>query len=154
MSRAQPDPQTKRYLSCNRFVVDLPRHFINSPNRKYVEIVAVHLFINEGKIDDKIETFQIPSFFSFHGDFVQDNRELDHYVQMANSLMSQRKKYQILSVPSKIEIWFTDLFGGRIDKDNTELRADGFYYQEMQPDDGGEVEYRKIKFIVELLLMY
>ena len=137
---------TKRYLNINRFVTDLPRHFINSPNKKYIEVVDVSLFIDDNLIDDVIEAFHEPKFISFHADFVQEHRELDQHVQFANKILTKRKKYQMLTTMDRIEIWFTDITGQKLNKNNLVLDEFGFYIQ-TNPD-------RKIKFVVELLLVY
>ena len=137
---------TKRYLNINRFVTELPRPFVNSPNKKYIEVVDVNIFIDDLLISDEIEAFHHPNFISFHADFVQEYRELDQHIQMANTVLTKRKKYQMLTTMDKIEIWFTDINGQKLNKNNLVLEKDGFYHQ-TDPD-------RRIKFVVELLLIY
>ena len=153
MNRALPNI-TKRYLTINRFITSLPLEFRNSPLKKHVEIVQVSLFIDDMEIDDRLETFHQPKFISFHGNFVQEWRDLDCYVQMANTDYSKRKKYEMLTSQDSIELWFTDINGEKLDKNNLILNKDGFYHQTIPGPVGGQDRIRRFKFIVELLLHY
>ena len=155
MALIPKEPETKRYLNTNRFVTDLPRHFVNSPNKKYIEIVAINLFIDEDFVEDIFEAFEQPKFVSLHADFVQENRELDQHVQFVNCPLTKRKKYQILSRQDKIEIWFTEINGEKLNKEELRLGMDGFYHQTLpNPLPPGPDRHRRIKFVLELLLMY
>ena len=146
--------QTKRYLNTDTLTTTLPRHFIQSKNKKYIEIVAVNFFVYDSKIDDEIEGFHQPKFISFHSDLVQDHRELDCHIQMVNTRLTKRKKYEMLSTQDNIEFWFKNINGLRFDKHSLEKRADGFYYYTFPTIPGQNVHELKIKFVIEMLLIY
>ena len=138
----------KRYLTTDLLTTNFPPDFIYSKNKKYVEIVNVNIFINDSKIDDDINAFHQPKYISMHGDFVQDRRDLDSFVQFANMLYPKRKKYEQLSQQRDFTIWFKDICGTVLNARNL-TRIDDHYVQIISP-----THKRKIKFVLELLLVY
>ena len=121
---------TKRYFNTNTSETILPSEFVNSSNKKYIEVVNCHIFIDEPKIDDNIEAIIIPKYISLHADFIHDRRDLDSFVMFVNEPVIKRKKYQQLARQNKIKIWFKD-------------------------KDGNEVKITdKVKFVLVLLLIF
>lgn len=142
----------KRYLCTDRLETTLPPDFVNSTNEKYIEVVACKIFLNDSAFDDEIEAFQEPKFITLHADFIHDKRYLDSYVMYCNDYYNQRKKYEQLARQNKITIWFKDIDGSDIDMT---LDSSGQYYTQTIPvTPPGTDRTRKIRFVLELLLIY
>ena len=142
-------PTTKRYLNVNTLTVTLPIEFTTSPNKKWIEIVSVDFFMDDSRIDDDIEAFERPKFIGLHSNLVQDYRELDCFVQMVNTKIDGRLKYEQLSQQDKIEFWFHNINDEKLDK-NSLVFKDGFYYFYFT----NPLHFLKIKFVIKLLLIY
>jgi hypothetical protein len=139
----------KRYLCTDRLETPLPSDFVNSTNEKYIEVVACKIFLNDSAFDDEIEAFQEPKFITLHADFIHDKRYLDSYVMYCNDYYNQRKKYEQLARQNKFKIWFKDVDGSDIDMvlDSSEK----YYSQTISTEP---LHTRKIRFVLELLLIY
>lgn len=144
--------QIKRYLVTDTLITPLPHDFIHSQNEKYIEVVSCKFFVDDNLIapsspsEPDIEAIQTLKFISLHADFIQDKRYLDSYVMFCNDYYNQRKKYQQLTKESQFRIWFKEIDGKIIDM----VRGDdGFYHQTIDAS-----HKRKIRFVLELLLIY
>lgn len=142
-------PIIKRYFITDSLTSDLPHWFINSTNQKQIVVITSRFFYidsetlgeeNEAKL---VESILEPKFITLHGDFIHDERHMDSMVIFCNEPVIKRKKYEQLGRQTKINIWFKNLDGTKIDiqEDN-----DGYFVME------GGVK-RKIKFVLELLLI-
>ena len=138
----------KRYFTTDTLITKFPPDFSYSKNKRFVEIVNVNIFINDSKIDDTINAFHQPKYVSMHSDFVQDRRDLDSFVQFTNMIYPKRKKYELLSQQLDFTIWFKDICGTVLNSNNL-TRIDDFYEHIISP-----THKRKIKFVLELLLVY
>ena len=79
---------------------------------------------------------------------MQDRRDLDSFVQFANMLYPKRKKYEQLSQQRDFTIWFKDICGTVLNSNNL-TRINDYYEQIISP-----THKRKIKFVIELLMVY
>ena len=147
--KEEKDLFVKRYLTTDTLKTEFPYEFVYSRNRRFVEILSIHLFIDDSRIDDQIEAFNKPKFITFHSDFVQDMRHLNCYVCLANYRLTKRKKYELLNNQTEFNIWFTDIDGTVLNADNLKRDKDGFYIQTISP-----TVRRRFKFYLELKLQY
>ena len=122
-------PVQKRYFTTNELVNDYPIEFVASRNRKFVHVIACHLFVDDPIVDDTIEKFSVPQFVRLHSDFIQDSPYLDYYVCMCNQILPKRKKYEQFNSERKFKVWFRNY-------------------------DGNELDMSTVHFVLELLLEY
>ena len=154
LKKEDQDKYTKRYLTTDTLKTEFPNEFIFSKNRKFIEVLSVHLFVNDEQIDDEIEAHHKPKFITFHSDFVQDMRDLNCYVCLANYRLTKRKKYELLNNQYEFNLWFTDIDGTVLDASNLRRGDDRFYAQKIGPEPSGPFTFRRFRFFIELLLVY
>ena len=91
-----------------------PDHFISSGRRKFVHVIAAHLYVT-----DEDDNFSKPSLCSLHASFVQDDDYENGYVCMTNEPLYKRKKYEQFNNVKEFKIWFQDYLGNPMSLDSS-----------------------------------
>lgn len=103
---------TKRYYitseTCNKFPVE----FMNSRNRKFIEVRNCKVLF-KGAIVDDIE---------LHADFVQVDAYKNHFVNFVNDIKYDSCKYEYFTAHPYFNVWFSDMKGNLIKPDAFTLR--------------------------------
>ncbi|WP_295163635.1 hypothetical protein [uncultured Brachyspira sp.] len=83
----------------------LPIEFISSRNKKYIVVQYVGAIVKEFLVGDLM----------VHSDIVQQYSYCDHFIMLANRRQTKYRKYEFLNHEQNHKIWFTDLYGNKIE---------------------------------------
>lgn len=111
-------PVQKRYFTTDKCVNEYPYEFTASRNKRFVHVIACHLFVDDPAVEDTIERFSVPQFVRLHADFIQDSCYLDSYVCMCNQVLPKRKKYEQFNNERGFKLWFRNYDGSQLDMTN------------------------------------
>ena len=99
----------KRYYTIRtkaQTIFQYPEHFIRSGRRKFVHVIAAHLFVT-----DEDNNYSKPTMCSLHASFVQDDDYENGFVCMINTPLYKRKKYEQFNNERSFRIWLEDYDG-------------------------------------------
>ena len=90
---------TKTYLIADSLETPLPIEFINSTNKKYIEIQNVNFYDMKRKY--------CPTDVFMHVNFIHERPYLDNLVVPVNTMQTKYKTYQFKGNEDSIQVWFT-----------------------------------------------
>ena len=133
---------TKTYLIADSLETPLPIEFINSTNKKYIEIQNVNFYDMKRKY--------CPTDVFMHVNFIHERPYLDNLVVPVNTMQTKYKTYQFKGNEDSIQVWFTKslpsvpTYTGEAELfDNTPYQQKPFDYK-TAPDFEVIVDYKKV----------
>ena len=97
-------PVTKTYFLTDKCENKFPRAFVNSTNKRYIEVHPCYL-TNKSCKPDEFEKGAIMC-----ADFVQRDFYQDHMLMYCNQWRTKYKKYEYIGNSDTFRLWFTDKF--------------------------------------------
>ncbi|KAK8864096.1 hypothetical protein M9Y10_004705 [Tritrichomonas musculus] len=99
-------PITKRYFHTQNTEFRLPLEFVSSKNKKYIVVQYVGAIVKDFIVGDLM----------VHSDLVQIDNYCDSFIMLANKRQTKYRKYEFFSTSKRdYKIWFTDLYGNKIE---------------------------------------
>ncbi|KAK8860467.1 hypothetical protein M9Y10_012132 [Tritrichomonas musculus] len=99
-------PTTKRYFHTQNTEFRLPLEFVSSKNKKYIVVQYVGAIVKDFIVGDLM----------VHSDLVQIDNYCDSFIMLANKRQTKYRKYEFFSTSKRdYKIWFTDLYGNKIE---------------------------------------
>jgi hypothetical protein len=88
--------------------LQLPPEFLNSRNKKHIEVRNVKLLYKDVVVADA----------KFHSTIIYENPWDDHFICFANEQLVKPKKYEWKASKPTIKIWFSDMKNKILDADD------------------------------------
>ena len=116
-------PAVKRHYSVKipemenpLIVVQYPHEFVESPNKKFVRVLAVNVtcIATEDAFGNEFANGQYlkPSHIAFHATFNQEYDNSNHFICMSNEQLVKAKEYEQYTTQMSFKLWFKDELSG------------------------------------------
>ena len=93
----------KTYFLTDTLETQLPVDFVNSTNKRYIEVHPCYIERTQKDVD------KMEKAILMHGDFVWRDAYIDHALCICNEWRTKYKKYEFRSNSDTMKLWFTDI---------------------------------------------